>query len=72
MEHYKYIEKKYGKTELEELIYNAITGFFKSYEGQKLKKFIDEQMTYNLPAMDVFTRLMSIQDKVIHLSKVRK
>ena len=37
-----------------------------------MRKFIDEQMTYNLPMTDVFMRIMMIQDKVIHLSKVRK
>ena len=54
MNHYRYIEEKYGKAELEELILDTVTDLSKTSKGQRLTKFIDEQMSYNLPMTDVF------------------
>ena len=71
MYHYEYIVKEHGKAELEELIYSTIFDISKTNEGWKLIKFINEQMI-QWTAMDAFIRIMTIQDKVIYLSKVRK
>ena len=73
MEHYKSVEKKYGKKELGKLIHNALIDFTnnKSDEGQKMKRFIAKHNLV-MPAIDVFFRLTAIQDKVILLSKIRK